>query len=673
MTKKFYLLLIGILLVACGATEPVATTPLPNPSTAPIEQAATAQPTATTPAPQYQAPTPLPVAEPVTAAQAANLSLRYRAGYGVINDTDLHPYKDIFAAASSMGIWLYEANATPLALIAGEQAFAVRWSPDGSWLAARQADQIVVYHPTTQQVYRVLAAGYGPDSTLAWSGDGKLLASDNADGIIFVWSLESGQLIRQLYPLNPETTIHALTFASDQQILAAGQTTSDGTNSIAIWQVAAGELQRELRGQNSPIDALAWDEDTGLLASGTQDGSVWLWQIEHAKAVAALPHPDEEPQPIQALVWTGKSLSALDQKGNLFHWDTTSGAPTQVADGRLAEWTTTVMAADLLSEHFAALHAVDWTPLGQVLAAAAADGKLHIFDSESWQLLNSLNVNGQAIQQLSISPDGKWVAASNADQQLILWPSDLSTPQVFDYDDGEEADDENETSAAFPLAWSPDGKNLAVSYERLNIEILTAGTNDVQRRLMPPAPQIESDGAIPESEPPALPYTLNALAWSPDGALLGAGDNYGNLMIWDMATGEMLQTLPAYQQQIYALSWSPDGQTLALSGSDEIFETEVIRFWERELARLNGEITLSWVAEVRGLAWSPNGELIAVGYTDATTNRGAIQLWDAASHELLTTLSAHNAAITSLTWSPDGSVLASSSRDGTVGFWGLGP
>ncbi|MFS8086781.1 MAG: WD40 repeat domain-containing protein, partial [Acidobacteriota bacterium] len=156
-------------------------------------------------------------------------------------------------------------------------------------------------------------------------------------------------------------------------------------------------------------------------------------------------------------------------------------------------------------------------------------------------------------------------------------------------------------------------------------------------------------------------YTVNSVAFSPDGRTLASGSWDKTVKLWDLASGSELRRFVGHAGEVKAVAFSPDGRTLA-SGSED----ETIKLWDvasgaelRRFVRQGGEIDSVVVGPSRGeinaIAFSPDGRTLASGGRWDE----AIKFWDLASGKELRTLPVHGYTVRSLAFSPDGRKLAS--------------
>ena len=124
-----------------------------------------------------------------------------------------------------------------------------------------------------------------------------MLAAADSSGEVWVWSVDSGALLRTLTPDSISLESGQVAWTPDgSQIVESIWYPNSETSALVVWGVASGKSQRELRGQEGRFTSLAWKGDTGLLGTGSEDGSVWLWDISQGQAVTSL--TSETPAPI---------------------------------------------------------------------------------------------------------------------------------------------------------------------------------------------------------------------------------------------------------------------------------------------------------------------------------------------------------------------------------------
>lgn len=153
---------------------------------------------------------------------------------------------------------------------------------------------------------------------------------------------------------------------------------------------------------------------------------------------------------------------------------------------------------------------------------------------------------------------------------------------------------------------------------------------------------------------------ITAVAFSPDGSLLAAGDVEHRIKLFDVQTAKAVQTLKDHAAAIVSVAFSPDGTQLASAGKER-----AARLWDVKTGQLLHTLDGHTLA-LSSVAFSPDGRWVATGGYDQIVN-----LWEAATGQLAQTLRGHTKSVTAVAFSPDGNHLASAGQDMKARVWNV--
>jgi WD40 repeat protein/serine/threonine protein kinase len=466
----------------------------------------------------------------------------------------------------------------------------------------------------------------GPVVALAFSPDGRLLATALDDATARLWDTASGLPVGP--PFRHRSQVLSVVFSPDGKWLATGS--AEGT--AQLWDPATGQPHGPpLPYGQGPVNAVLFSPDGTLLLTAAAPQllpvaglSSWHWEYARTRGIAQLwdvttgkPHgpPLQHPKELHAVAFSpdGKLLAAAS--GNTVQlWDPTTGKP----HGQLMHHPHTV-------------RLVAFSPAGELLATAQSGGGV----VRLWRTATGLP-HGQPMQvrrwatDLKFSPDGKLLATATVGWTVQMWESATGAPF------GQPLRHDNRVQA---VAFSPDGKLLA------------SASYDTTARLWDPV----------TGEPFCLPLRhhglVYAVAFSPDGRLLATASEDGTARLWSTASPVQGQPL-RHQEMINAVAFSPDGQLLATGSRDT-----TAQLWDVATGRRRGP-PLRHQSEVRAAAFSPNGGQLATGCDDGNT-----QLWDPMTGERQGRPLHRQGQVIALAFHPDGKLLASAFRNEFLQLW----
>lgn len=327
---------------------------------------------------------------------------------------------------------------------------------------------------------------------------------------------------------------------------------------------------------------------------------------------------------------------------------------------------------------------VAWSPAGDVIAVGGALGIwLYTPDLEDIGLLTDpkavkspLGLWRTTVSEVAFSPDGTILASAWHDGTIRLW--DVATHQQI-------ATLTGHIDAATAVAWSPDGQTLASGSVDNTVRVwdtdsgellatLEGHTDDVSSLVWGADNTLFSGGYdatirkwnIATGETTAIleghEYFVADMALNPDGTRLISVGTYYTARVWDVATGDLLNTSSSEHADtlLISVSWSPDGERLAIAGR-AAWGSGGVEFWDADTLEPTGTALKS--RAVRHVVWSPDGTRLA------TVNWDNVTVWDAESGEQVAHQPEHAALVSQLAWSPDGRIIAAVVNNDLLHLW----
>jgi WD40 repeat protein len=402
------------------------------------------------------------------------------------------------------------------------QTWGLAFSPDSSVLAATRSDGVVLWDVARRRVVGKLKGHEREVQPVVFSPDGKLVASGSGDTTIRLWDFASRQLIRIFK--GHSDWVNSLAFLPpDGQMLVSGSV----DHTMKLWEVSRKDEPGVLRGHTDSVHCVAFSPDDRILASASFDGTMKLWDVAGGTKLATLTgHTAAVTGVTFSLDGATLFSCSLDETIRLWNLATRACLATLPAGKRLA--------------------CLALSPDGRTLASGSgwwdeggSASEVIFWDLRSRQRLkNEVGVLAM-VTKLSFSPDGRTLAVGIVDSLELL-------------DVGSRRSTFISTNLNEVMAWSPQGNSLFAAHkaDHDHVAVLDSATLRISGRLQIPG------GAA------------RFMAFSPDGKTLAVFYATARIKLCNVASGREVATLQGHDTFGMHLAFSHDGQTLA-SGSND--------------------------------------------------------------------------------------------------------
>lgn len=228
---------------------------------------------------------------------------------------------------------------------------------------------------------------------VAFSKDGKTLATGGDDKMVYLWDIQSGEMTGSI---ENHFAVKALQFTENDDILAA-------CGSDIKLMDKSGKLIRTFSGYTTDIWSFGYHGATRRITAGSYSKTIRVWDFDTGKLLLNLEGHEKSCLPV-SFNTTGNLIASGSLDKSVRLWDAASGKQEKQHE-----------------LHSGNVFAVVFHPSGRYLASASADKTIRLWNVETGSIVKTYSGHKGAVFDIRFSPDGYHLISCSADQTIILW------------------------------------------------------------------------------------------------------------------------------------------------------------------------------------------------------------------------------------------------------------
>jgi WD40 repeat protein len=386
-----------------------------------------------------------------------------------------------------------------------------------------------------------------------------------------------------------------------QQLLSqAKQSKTSGLRPLTLSLTSPDEpLIRTFTGHRGSVWSVAVTPDGEQVISGSQDGTLKIWNLNTGKLVRKIAAHDGSINAISTTLDGLQVISGSHDK-TLKVWNLKTGE-----------------LVDTLTGHYGSVNAVVLTPDGSKLISGSSDCSLKVWDLKSAEVLYTLVGHRASVTAATIvfTQNKQWVISGSYNDTLRVWNLETREEELT----------LGESDMVWSIAATHDGQRVISASQNGTLSVWKVGTWEKECTLKG------------HSEP------VRTVAVTPERKQIISGSSDGTLKIWKIGTWENEATFTAHTAWVLAVAVTPDGKQIISASGNNLSNENLLKVWNIEKCELqfssNNEhgINNGHSDSVEVIAFTPDGKEVISASKD-----GNLKIWEVETWENKDTFKGHS-------------------------------
>ncbi|CAD8178221.1 unnamed protein product [Paramecium octaurelia] len=410
-----------------------------------------------------------------------------------------------------------------------EEVYSVCFSPDGNTLASGSGDKTICLWDAKTGLQKIKLEGHNIGVT-------SLLV---VQMLLYVYGMLKRRTKSKLE--GHQSAIYSVCFSPDGTLLASGSR----DNSIWLWDIQTGLQKIRLEGHSDQVQSVSFSLDGTILVSGSADCSIRLWDVKTGDQKSKL---DGHSNYVCAICFSPDcaTLASCSDDNTICFWDVQTGQQQSKLEGH-SNWVSSIV----------------FSHNGTTLVSGSEDKSVLLWDVKTGHQKLKLDGPNGYVYSVCISPDSTTIASGNADKSIRLW--DITTEQ-------QKTTQESHSSFVQQVCFSPDGDTIASGSGDKSIRVwdVKQESKSLNQRVIP----------IPFNQYASLPMELCQ-------HLVAEIPSFIYVRLWDVKALQLNSKLEGHGAWVSSVCFSPDGSILASGSYDNsIFLWDV----KQDKSNLNSKV-----------------------------------------------------------------------------------